>query len=169
VPPRSPRRRSLAALLPAVAALLLAACDDLGPDQGIVTLRYREQPPLARDRFVTTLEDGERQYYVEGTDLGDGAGGWLESRPLRFTSAGQLRVRVALRGDGTSPVAALDALIPLSPRQRWRVDVFASSLPSAQACAGCAGLQRVGILPAWRPSAQDWLYVTWTSIASAVE
>lgn len=168
-PSRFPRRRTPAALRSALAAFLLAGCDDLGPDQGVVTLRYREQPPLERERLVVTLEDRERQYYVEGIDLGEGADGWLESRPLRFASNGQFRVRVAMRGDGTSPVAALDAQIPLTPGQRWRVDVFASSLPGSQACAGCAGLQRVGILPAWRPSAQDWLYLTWTPVAPAVE
>ena len=169
-PPRSPRRRtSAAALRCALAALVLAACDDLGPDQGIVTLRYREQPPLERERLVVTLEDRERQYYVEGIDLAEGADGWLESRPLRFAASGQLRVRVAMRSDGTSPAAALDAMIPLTPGRRWRVDVFASALPGSQACAGCAGLQRVGIVPAWRPSAQDWLYLTWTAAAPPVE
>ena len=29
---------------------LAAGCDDLGPDQGFATLRYRELPPIERER-----------------------------------------------------------------------------------------------------------------------
>jgi hypothetical protein len=158
-PPRSLRRAALAlALLASV-----VACQDLGPDQGLVTFRYREAAPLGRERLVATIEDRARQYYVEGIDLTPGTDGWLESRPLRAASDGELMVRVALRGSGTAAVAVADARVPLSPRAVWRVDVFASSLPGAEACAGCAGFQRVPLPQAWRPSAQDWLYVTWTA------
>ena len=170
-PPLRPLFRRVRAALPValVRSLVggsivgsIVACQDLGPDQGTVTLRYREAAPLGRERLVATIEDRARQYYVEGIDLTPGADGWLESRPLRAASDGELMVRVALRGSGTAAVAVADARVPLSPRAVWRVDVFTSSLPGAQACAGCAGFQRVPLPEAWRPSAQDWLYVTWT-------
>jgi hypothetical protein len=165
---RSPLRHARTAAPHAPLALvalvaLLVGCQDLGPDQALVTLRYREAAPLGRERLVATVEDGARQYYVEGIDLTPGADGWLESRPLRAASDGDLMVRVALRGSGTQAVAVADVRIPLSPRAVWRVDVFASSLTPAQLCDGCAGLLRVPIPPAWRPSAQEWLYVTWTA------
>ena len=149
----------------AAALLVAAACQDLGPDRGLVTLRFREAAPLDRERLAATLEDHARQYYVEGIDLAAGADGWLESRPLRAAPDGELRVRIALRGTGTAPIAVADALVPLAPHAVWRVDVFASSLPPAEACDGCAGFRRVNLPQAWRPSEQDWLYLSWTAVA----
>jgi hypothetical protein len=45
------------------------------------------------------------------------------------------------------------------------VDIFPSSLAPAEACGGCAGLRRIPLAEAVRPSAQDWLYLVWTAVA----
>ena len=164
-PPRPPARRPLRRLLPVALAALLGACQDLGPERAHVTVRYREVAPLHRTRLVLTLTDSARQWYVEGLDLVDGEEGWLVGRDLRTAAAGRLLVRLAMRGEGASPVASGDALLPLSPGGHWRVDVFPSSRSPAEVCDGCAGLRRIPIAPEARPSAQDWLYLTWTAVA----
>lgn len=161
---RALRRAATALLLPLLP--LLGACQELGPEQPRVTVRYRELAPLGRERLAVTLDDERRQFYLEGIDL-VAHDGWLVSRELRTAPRGDLAVRLALRGAGVAAVAAADVVIPLAPNARWRIDVFPSSAGPNVACAGCAGLHRVPIADAARPSARDWLYVTWTGGAAA--
>jgi hypothetical protein len=157
--------RALTVALAAVLGLALAGCQDLGPDRARVAVRYQELLPLGRERLVLTLQDGERQFYLEGIDLEPAADGWLASRELRVANGGTLRVRVALRGTGGTSVSTVDVDVPLAPHARWRLDVFPSSASLAAACGGCTGVQRATILQSERPSARDWLYVTWTAVA----
>ena len=145
-------------------ACLLTACDDLGPNPAHVQLRYREVAPLDRGRLVVTLDVPGHQWYLEGSDLQPGAGGWLAGREINVGSDGQLLLRLALRGEADRPVARADVSIALQHGARWRIDVFPSSLESAEACGDCTGVQRVQIDQHARPSAQDWLYVTWTAV-----
>ena len=91
--------------------------------------------------------------------------GWWEARELRLGTSGQARVLVALRGAGESPAAVGEIALPLATNARWRLDVFASSADGPAACGDCTGFRRFAIAAAARPSAQDWLYVTWTSRA----
>ena len=144
---------------------LLAACQDLGPEHASVTVRYLEVPPLDRGRLVVTLADPARQWYLEGIDLMTSADdGWLVSRELRTAASGRLTVRLAVRGPGTAPVAAGDAVLPLAAGSRWRVDIFPSELTPAAVCDDCAGVRRIPLSVESRPSAQDWLYLTWTAV-----
>jgi len=168
-PASPPRRRALrrlaAALLPAALLLPLAACEDLGADRARVVVRFQERAPLTRDRLVVTVRDGRRDYYFEGLDLQPAGDGWWRGRELRLAAQGEADVLVALRGVGTSPAAAGEILLPLTPGARWRLDVFASSADGPTACGGCTSYRRFGIVPDARPSAQDFLYVTWTALA----
>lgn len=160
-----PRRRAVGLrLLPLLLPALLA-CEDLGPDRTRVVVRFQERAPLTRDRLVVTMQDDRRDYYFEGLDLRATGDGWWEARELRLSSRGEAKVLVALRGAAISPAAAGEILLPLAPNARWRVDVFASSADPATACDGCTSLSRFPIVPDARPSAQDWLYVTWTTHA----
>ena len=166
-PPRTRRAlpRALAtAALAGVLGLALAGCEDLGPDRARVAVRYRELAPLGRERLVMTLQDRERQFYLEGIDLEPTADGWLASRELRVANGGPLRVRVALRGAGGASVSTVEVDVPLAPHARWRLDVFPSSESPAAACGGCTGVRRATILQSERPPARDWLYVTWTAV-----
>jgi hypothetical protein len=158
---RAPRRRALVATL---LACLLPACNDLGPDPAHVRLRYLEVAPLDRDRLVATLDVPGHQWYFEGTDLQPEGDGWLAGREITVGSDGDLLLRLALRGTGDDAVAQADVSIALTHGARWRIDVFPSSLESAEACGGCNGVHRVPIALAARPSARDWLYVTWTAL-----
>lgn len=164
-PPRRRAVRRLPALLPAALLLLLPACEDLGPERTRVLVRYHERAPLTRDRLVVTVRDGRRDYYFEGLDLRPVGDGWWEGRELRLAADGEADVLVAVRGAGVSPAAAGEILLPLAPNARWRLDVFASSADGPTACGGCTAYRRFGIVPDARPSAQDFLYVTWTSLA----
>lgn len=128
-------------------------------------MRYREVEPLGRERLAVTLDDERRQFYLEGIDLVE-RDGWLVSRELRTLPRGDLVVRLALRGSGTAAAATADVVVPLAPDARWRIDIFPSSADPAAACAGCAGLHRAAIAEGVRPSARDWLYVTWTAGAA---
>lgn len=164
-----PRRQAPARLRRAflLASLLipLAACEDLGPDRTRVLVRFQERAPLTRDRLVVTLRDGRRDYYFEGLDLRPTGDGWWEARELRLASRGEADMLVALRGAGAPPAAAGEIVLPLAPNAHWRVDVFASSADGPAACAGCTAFRRFSIVPEARPSAQDFLYVTWTMLA----
>lgn len=164
-----PRRRALrpllGALLPLALLLPLAACEDLGPDRTRVVVRFHERAPLTRDRLVVTMRDGRRDFYFEGLDLRPVGDGWWEARELRLAASGEAEVLVALRGVGPTPAAAGEILLPLTPNARWRLDVFVSSADGPTACGDCTGLRRFGIVPDARPSAQDFLYVTWTTLA----
>ncbi len=167
--PASPHRRRalrrlLGALLPAALLLPLAACEDLGPDRPRVVVRFHERAPLTRDRLVVTLRDGRRDFYFEGLDMRPVGDGWWEARELRLTAGSEAEVLVALRGTGRPAAAAGEFRLPLAPNARWRLDVFASSVGSTTACGACTGLQRFPIDPTQRPSAQDFLYVTWTAL-----
>lgn len=163
LPVRPARRRALAV---ALLACLLPACNDLGPDPAHVQLRYLEVPPLDRDRFVATLDVPGHQWYFEGTDLQPEGDGWLAGREVTVGSKGDLVLRLALRGSGENAVAQADVTIRLTHGARWRIDVFPSSLESAVACGDCSGVHRVPIALPARPSARDWLYVTWTALPS---
>ena len=160
VPVRLRRALLLASLL-----IPLAACEDLGPDRTRVLVRFQERAPLTRDRLVVTLRDGRRDYYFEGLDLRPTGDGWWEARELRLASRGEADMLVALRGAGVPPAAAGEIVLPLAPNAHWRVDVFASSADGPAACAGCTAFRRFSIVPEARPSAQDFLYVTWTMLA----
>lgn len=151
-------------LLAAMLAFALPACEDLGPDRSRLLVRFEERPPLGRERLVVTVADGRRDYYFEGLDLERAADGWWQARELRLSNVGEAVILVALRGAGAAPAAAGELALPLAPNARWRLDVFASSADGQTACGGCTGFRRYGIAPAFRPSAQDWLYVTWTMV-----
>ncbi|HEU4630196.1 MAG TPA: hypothetical protein VFS08_10665 [Gemmatimonadaceae bacterium] len=171
-PTRHPshRRALLAALLAGSLAAPLAACDDLGPDPAHVQLRYHEVAPLGRDRLVVTFDVPGHQWYFEGTDLQPTTDdGWLAGREIDVGSDGELLMRLALRDDGDGTVARADATIPLAHGLRWRVDVFPSALDEAAACGACNGIHRVAIDPEARPSARDWLYITWTALSPGTE
>lgn len=129
-------------------------------------MRYREVAPLGRERLAVTLDDEHRQFYLEGIDLVE-RDGWLVSRELRTLTRGELVVRLALRGSGSAAVATAHVTLPLAPDARWRIDIFPSSAEPAAACADCTGLHRAAIAQGSRPSARDWLYVTWTADAGA--
>lgn len=156
-----PSRQSLSVaavlLLP-----LLAGCSLLEPDHARVTIRFREVAPLEREGLVVNVFDGQDEWYVEGTDLEPAAGGWLVSRTLPVDADGQLRIGATLRTPAGSIAAAGSIVLPLDESARWRVDIFPSDQPQAEACGGCDGIQRFAIASAARPSAQDWLYITWT-------
>lgn len=165
-PASPPRRRRLRALATALLPLLaLAGCEDLGPDLARVVVRFEERAPLTRDRLVVTVRDGRRDYYLEGLDLQAADDGWWVGRELRVATGGEAEVLVALRGAGVPPAAYGELVLPLAPNARWRVDVFASSVDGPTACGGCTGYRRHTIVPDARPSAQDWLYITWTMLA----
>lgn len=163
-PYRRPAHRSSRGALAVLLACLLAGCNDLGPNPAHVQLRYREVAPLDRDRLVVTFDVPGHQWYLEGTDLQPSGDGWLTGRELTVGSDGELMMRLALRDDDDGSVARGEAVIPLAHGARWRIDVFPSSLESAAACGGCSGVHRVSIDAAARPSARDWLYITWTAL-----
>lgn len=158
---RTARGRTLAV---ALLVSLLGACDDLGPNPAHVQLRYREVAPLDRGRLVVTLDVPGHQWYVEGIDLQPEGGGWLAGREISVGSDGELLMRLALRDGGDDAVARSDVSIPLTHGARWRIDIFPSSLENAAACGNCSGVHRVPIDEDARPSARDWLYVTWTAV-----
>jgi hypothetical protein len=158
------RRAARQILAAALLACALGACDDLGPNPAHVQLRYREVAPLDRGRLVVTLDVPGHQWYFEGTDLQPVGDGWLAGREIEVGSDGELLLRLALRDQGDGTVARADVSIALAHGARWRVDVFPSSLERADACGDCSGVHRVTIDQGARPSARDWLYVTWTAV-----
>ena len=157
----APPRLAGLALLP-----LLAACGLVEPATGRVSVRYQERAPLGRERLVVNLTDGRDEWYVEGTDLQPAGDGWLAGRTIRLHEGGPLRLSATLRGDGRQVAAVGDVTLPLDHGRHWRVDIFASPRSEAEACGGCDGVRRFVIAPSSRPSAQDWLYITWTDQAT---
>ena len=161
-PPRAARSAPLLALLP-----LLAGCGLLEPAHGRVSVRYQERAPLARQLLVVNLTDGQDEWYLEGTDLQPaGDDGWLASRTIHLHEDGTLRLSTTLRGSGTTVAAIGDVTLPLDAGRHWRIDIFPSARPQEEACGGCDGVRRFVIAPSARPSAQDWLYITWTDQAT---
>lgn len=163
--PTRPTSRPLAVALPLL-LLLGAACSALEPEHASVVVRFREVAPVTRDRLVVTISDGDTEWYLEGTDLEASADGWLAGRALRVAPGGTLKVRIALRGVGSEPAASGQLALATPADARWRIDVFPSDVPQAAACSGCTGVVRFPILAQFRPSAQDWLYVTWTGVTT---
>ena len=165
---RHPSRRAARALvaLRPLLLLLVAACGSLEPEYAGIVVRFREEAPVTRERLVVTVSDGDTEWFLEGTDLEATADGWLAARELRVAPGGDLSIRIALRGVGSEPAASGQLSLPLPPDARWRLDVFPSDVSHAAACDGCAGVARFPILAQFRPSAQDWLYVTWTGVAT---
>lgn len=157
--------RSLAALRPLL-LVLLAACSTFEPEYAGVLLRFREVDAITRDRLVVTVSDGGITWYLEGTDLQESADGWLVARELRVAPGDLVTLRIALRGEGSEPAAAGLISLPVPTGERWRVDVFPSAMPQAAACSGCTGVARFPIVAQFRPSAQDWLYVTWAGVTT---
>lgn len=160
-PPRAVRSAPLLALAP-----LLAACGLLEPAHGRVSVRYQERAPLARQLLVVNLTDGRDEWYLEGTDLQPTADGWLASRTIHLHEDGTLRLSTTLRGSGTNVAAIGDVTLPLDDGRHWRIDIFPSARSQEEACGGCDGVRRFAIAPSARPSAQDWLYITWTDQAT---
>ena len=159
---RAARRAPLLlALLP-----VLAACGLVEPSTGRVSVRYQERAPLERELLVVNLTDGQDEWYLEGTDLQPAADGWLASRPIHLHEGGTMRLSATIRGDGQDVAAIGDVTLPLDAGRHWRVDIFASARPQWEACGGCDGVKRFAIVPSARPSAQDWLYITWTDQAT---
>ena len=158
-PPRASHPAPLLLALP-----LLAACGLVEPATGRVSVRYQERAPLGRELLVVHFTDGRDEWYLEGTDLRPSADGWLAGRTIRLKE-GTLRLSVALRGDGRQVAAVGDVTLPLDDGRHWRIDVFPSARPASEACGGCDGVRRFIIVPSARPSAQDWLYITWTDQA----
>lgn len=155
------RARRLLLLLPLA---LSAGCGLVEPDRARVTVRYREVAPLHHAGLVVNVRDGLDEWYLEGTDLEPDGGGWLVGRTLHVRADGQVEVAATVRV-GSDVVTAGSITLPLDEAADWRVDVFPSDRPQWEACGGCDGVQRFAIAAAARPSAQDWLYVTWTDRA----
>jgi hypothetical protein len=131
-----------------------------------VSVRYQERAPLDRELLVVNLTDGQDEWYLEGTDLQPAADGWLASRTIRLHDGGTMRLSATIRAEGREVAAAGDLTLPLDEGRHWRVDIFASPRTQSEACDGCDGIKRFAIAPSSRPSAQDWLYITWTDQAT---